>query len=284
MLTKILAFIIAGVAMVLAIAISTQNNLAVGQPFLIALALPFVFVGFVNLIFEVGWGLFIKAHKGAIYAKTKLRKDLVKEGMKIVYTRYVGGILCIVASLILGLVNIVAVMGGQVHTLQSSLTVTVEASSVDIATNLDDLIQDKKDLERLKLEEEVKWKSKKAELNRTMNILYPLMVDRVKSAEYADYKTQESKYEGNIVVHNQKIEAKQKEIEAARTNNLRAKTTESAKDNAYVGSIYAFIADVFNIEMFIVQFWMTALPSLFLDIISCVSLSLAIYSRTNKEG
>lgn len=282
-MTKVLAWIIAVVAIIASIALSVIQNLASGMPFLLALALPIAFVGFVNLIFEVGWGLFIKAHQGKLVALSRLKKELLPEAMKIVRTRVIGGVLCILASLTLESINVLTIIGGQVHTMQVAVTATVSASSSDLSANVDDLESDKRELISQQTELTTRWTQRRNELNRVMVNVYPKMADRIASPEYAEYKTQEKAYDAAYQSKQSEIDAKQREIEKARESNLTAKTKESATESAFVGSVYAFIGKVFSVDPINVQFWMTALPSFFLGIISCVSLSLALYSKSNKR-
>lgn len=282
-MTKVIAWIVAVVSTIAAIALSYIQNVASGLPEPLALALPISFIGFVILIFEVGWGLFIKAHQGKLTALTKLRKDLIPEAMKIVRMRMIGGVLCIIASMTLESVNVVTIMGAQVHTVQSVTVKAVKVASADLSSELTELKADKAKLEADKAKLEKDWNTRKAERNRVLINLYPKMTDRVVSPEYADFKKEELAFDTSSKAYDTKIEAKQTEIEKRRNENLDAKTEESADDNAFVGSVYAFIGKVMGIDAINVQFWMTALPSLFLGIISCVSLSLALYSKPAKK-
>lgn len=282
MITRIIAGFVAAVAIFITIAMSINQNAAVGLGWL-AWGMPIAFIGFVNLIFEVGWGLFIKAHKGAVYSRTHLKKDLVKEGMRIVRLRYLGGVLCIVSALLLETVNVVTIIGAQVNAMQSLLKISVVAASTDIADNASDLVKDKIDLEASKKELMDTWKQRKAELNKVLVALYPNVADRVTSPEYASYNSELAKYDTKLTDFNARIDKKQAEIEKARSDKLSAKTTESASKEGYVGSVYTFIGKIFKADSTYVQFWMVALPSLFLGIISCVSLSLAIYGKSNKK-
>jgi len=146
-----------------------------------------------------------------------------------------------------------------------------------------ELKADKKDLESKRINEDSAWKKKKSEYDSMLRALYPKMVDRVASPEYAEYKQKESSYDTTMDKLDKDIEDKQKEIESARSKNLLAKTTESAEEGVFVGTVYQFIAQVVGSESTTIQFWMVTLPSLFLGIISCVSLSLVIYTKPGPK-
>ena len=286
-MTRIFAGVIAVVAVVISIALSTEKYIGAGQPLWLALGIPIALIGFVNLIFEVGWGMFIRARQGVIYSKTKLKKELIPEGLKIARMRYFGATVCIISALLLEGVNVLNILEAQMSSIQDKLTTKISVSSVDAGEDVTELGKDKATLEAQKAELQNDWKQRKAELTKVINGLYSTVADRVNSPEYTDYKKKESSYDTSIVEINKKIEAKQGDIEKARQLKLTAKTTESASKEGYVGSVYSFLANIINpkdprLSLYI-QFWIVTLPSLFLGIISCVSLSLAIYSKPPKK-
>ena len=287
MLTKWLAVVVAAVAIFISVALSVEQNLSVGQPWFLAWGMPVAFIGFVLLIFEVGWGLFIRAREGSVVVHTKLKKELIPAGERIVRSRYIGGVVCVVAALLMESVNVITIMGAQVSIMQTALQTTVTASSGDLSTQKTDLTQDKRDLESTLSALDSEWTATEKRETTALIALYPKIADRVKSVEYETLEQKRQSHTKTRAEQQAKIDAKQAEIEKARTQTLTAKTTESASKQAYVGSVYSFIAQLINpndprLHLY-VQFWMVTLPSLFLGVIACVATSLAIYTPGRKK-
>jgi hypothetical protein len=258
-----------------------------GQGVFFSWIMAITFVGFTNLVFEVGYGLFVRARNGSITIRNYAGKDL-KEGRKIVNLRYLGGVLCIVLSMLMETYNITAIVGAQYNALVAN---RVTSPEVVLTQSVDDVASKKT------LQEENKTKAR-ADNEQLKTDFDKVTADYKKHLkEYTDLKPSEldalpitTAYVRATDMYNASKKANDDKYDAAQTalikladDAAKAKNVGKTNEALFHGSVYTYLKGVTGIDEIYLQFGLTALPALFFGLISCLSLAFFLYRKPASD-
>ena len=258
-----------------------------GQNVVMSWLMAVVFVGFTNLVFEVGWGLFVRGRRGRLTIRSYKGEDF-KEGLKIVRYRYLGGVACIALSLLLETYNITAIVGAQYNAL---VTVRVKAPEV-VAEQTTDDVQTRVDLQT---DAKAKAEAENAQLKKDFDITTAIYKTHLKEFPNlkpseldalpvtVQYNNEKSLYEANKKRNDDKIEVARLALLTLAVEKTQARNVGKSNQALFHGSVYTYLKGVTGIDEIYLQFALTALPSLFLGLISCLSLAFFLYRKTDSS-
>ncbi len=291
-----IALIIGSIALIAEIVLSEEWAHYNGQDDWLAVVMAITFVGFTNLIFEHGYGLFIKGRMeqtakpevlekdGGLFIR-KVTEEEKKQRKQNIQLKYFGGTLCILLALLMELYNIGAIVGAQYNALivvkqtvvETPKTQSKETIATKKQTQTDNLNTATNNLKELKAQFDLKTTNYKKLLRVDYKDLTPLEIGNL--AETKQYNLDSLQYQED----KKKEEADQKTARANLDFLADAKdTTDNVKYTAQIlnhGSPYTYFSKLTGIEELYLQFWYTAIPALFLGLISGLSLALFIYGK-----
>lgn len=250
------ATLLGGIAISLSTFFCVEWFIYNGQTIFTAIPISFVFVGFMNFLFEIslgsyllGWGnlqkLFLVAKERKLgYFQHQIGKVLI------------GG-LGILFSFVMLSYSIAAIVGAQYNDLTSKY---VKPPEVEIVLDEDTIKNqiDESDKAKKSLEKEQATLLKKSEDNQGK---LPI-IDKQRLSELPGL-----------------IDAKQKEIEAKQLNKAKSSGSKKTEQAFNRGSVFQYLKDTIGLDPLMGQFLASALPSLFFDLISFICFAFLIYRK-----
>lgn len=282
------ALVIGLVAFCVSIVMSRDWQIYNGQAELMAWAVAFSFVGFTNLIFEVGYGLFVKARRAKLVIHRIVKEDQ-KSGKKVIRLRYFGGVICILIASLLECYNMMSIIGAQYNALLVSkigvpeIQLTQTSDSVEAKRKLwqetkDTAITNNKKLDVDLLQGVLDYKKVVkldfADLNPSELAVNP--VTKVYNDRQQDLKNKKNVNDASIANANAEL---LKLVDAKEA----AKNISKSNQTLFHGTIYTYLNTVTNIDELRLQFFFTALPSLFLGLISGLSFAFFLYGKNESK-
>jgi hypothetical protein len=261
------ALFIGIVSIALSIYYSAKWGFYIGQPWFIAIPSAFVYIVFVNLVFEMGVGLVVRFRSGVIYIHRLEKKD---KPIAVLFLagRIGGAVFAFLAWALIVVYSMASTVGGQYEQI-----VEAERTREAVVYVQDDgAILDKFEIElQIYIDE-------KADLDLEL----PTLLDRVatlNTAELAwEYKGTLDRAQNRI----DEIRTRKREIDTeirrigAEIGELKSVNNDFQVDS---GSAFSYFARITGYGELEVQFFLSLFPSLFIDIIAPIALAIALYKK-----
>ncbi len=248
----------------------------IGTPIILSLSLAITYVAFINIVFEGGIGM-IK--KGFVIKKNAEKiqdtnKELYARALFMIRQRYIAGTFVLLLWVLITSYSMISTIAGQYEQLSYIETTKIETGRKD-ATHYSDQLESIEEEINLIEEETILYKEELATLVRRSSTIESIE-DRAKyrtTTYWTEKRTDEIREK--ISANNEQIKTLIKEKKNIKKQDYSGFTVES-------GTVYNYFNRIIGIDPLLIQFILALFPSIFIDIISPVSLAIFLYRKREK--
>jgi hypothetical protein len=276
-IVDIINLIVGIVAITISIYYSFKWLEYVGTPFIISASLALTYVLFINIVFESAIGLIKQAytiHKNALKIKTN-NPGLYKRARFMKLKRIVIGYFILLVWFFLTIYSILSTVAGQYNQLIFVETQQINTDAKDTDFYKDQIIAINEQIELLKNE------------NKLFNEEIKILVNRSSSIESIEdkfkYRNTTKKTETRTDLLRKNITENNKKISSLieKKSGLQKEDYSDFKVNK--GNVYNYFAKLTRLEPLYIQFILSLFPSMFIDIISPVSLAIFLFRKRQEK-